>query len=209
MRISSEAKCRLCRREGHKLFLKGAKCLSAKCPVSTRPYAPGQHGKGGGFKKISNFGRQLRFKQETKRIYGLNEAQLQKYYEAASRMKGSTGDYLVTMLEMRLDSILYRSGAVDSPALARQISSHGHVVVNDHIIKTPSRILQPGDKFAIKPGSQKKKLFTERQAVKVQLPSWLKFDMKTLSGEIVSLPTKEDLEKVNVQSKAIVEFYSR
>ncbi len=209
MRISSEAKCRLCRREGHKLFLKGAKCLSPKCPVTTRPYAPGSHGKDGGFRKLSNFGRQLRFKQETKRIYGLNEAQLQKYYNTASRIKGSTGDYLVTMLEMRLDSILYRSGAVDSPALARQIASHGHVLVNDHVIKTPSRILQPGDKFIIKLSSQKKKLFTERQPAKVQLPSWLKFDTKTLSGEIMGMPTKEDLERVNVQSKAIVEFYSR
>lgn len=209
MRISSAAKCRLCRREGHKLFLKGAKCLSPKCPVAVRPYAPGSHGKDGGFRKLSNFGRQLRFKQEAKRIYGLNEAQLQKYYNEASRMKGSTGDFLVTTLEMRLDSVLYRSGAVDSPALARQIASHGHVMVNDQIIKTPSRILQPGDKFAIKVGSQKKKLFTERPVVKVQLPSWLKFDTKSLSGEILSMPTKEDLEKVNIQSKAIVEFYSR
>lgn len=208
MRISSEAKCRLCRREGHKLFLKGAKCLSPKCAVTTRPYAPGPHSKDR-FKKLSNFGRQLRFKQETKRIYGINEAQLQKYYDAASRIKGSTGDYLVTMLEMRLDSVLYRSGTVDSPALARQIASHGHVLVNDHIIKTPSRILQPGDKFAIKPISQKKKLFAERPTIKVQLPSWLKFDAKTLSGEIVGMPTKEDLERVNVQSKTIVEFYSR
>ena len=207
MRNSSGPKCRLCRREGHKLFLKGERCLSAKCAVTIRPFAPGMHGKDS-TKKLSSFGKQLRSKQSAKRIYGLSETQLQNYYDGASNLKGSTGDHLMTMLELRLDSVLFRSGIVTSPNLARQLASHGHVLVNDQIVKTPSRILVPGDKFAIK-NSVAQKILQGGKTIKVQLPSWLKFDAKTLKGEIVNAPSKEDLAKVNVNIKEIVEFYSR
>lgn len=207
MRTTSGPKCRLCRREGHKLFLKGEKCLSAKCPVTIRPYAPGMHGKDG-FKKMSGFGKQLRAKQEAKRIYGLSETQLQNYFETSSNKDGSTGDFLMGMLELRLDSVIFRSGLVTSPNLARQLASHGHVLVNGHTVKTPSRILVPGDVFTIKSENMQKALQNSK-GLKVQLPSWLKFDSKAMKGEIVSAPSKEDLAKVNVNIKEIVEFYSR
>lgn len=207
MRITSGPKCRLCRREGYKLFLKGAKCLSAKCPVTVRPYAPGMHGKDGN-KKLSEFGKQLRSKQAAKRIYGLSEAQLRNSYDIAASQKGSTGSFLVSILEMRLDSVVFRSGVASSSNFARQIISHGHVKVNGRTVKTASRILTPEDSFEIDLKGLETSVAGQKD-VKVQLPSWLKFDQKTGKGQIVSMPTKEDLEKVNINSKAIVEFYSR
>lgn len=207
MRTSSGPKCRLCRREGHKLFLKGERCLSPKCAVTVRPFAPGMHGKDSA-RKLSSFGKQLRSKQSAKRIYGMSETQLQNYYANAAELKGSTGDHLMGMLELRLDSVLFRSGVVTSPNLARQMASHGHVLVNDRVVKTPSRILVPGDQFSIK-ASVAQKLIQAGKSIKVQLPTWLKFDTKALKGEIVSAPSKEDLAKVNVNIKEIVEFYSR
>lgn len=207
MRTTSGPKCRLCRREGHKLFLKGERCLSPKCAVTVRPFAPGMHGKDSS-KKLSSFGKQLRSKQSAKRIYGMSETQLQNYYAKSSSQKGSTGDHLMGMLELRLDSVLFRAGIVTSPNLARQLANHGHVLVNDQVVKTPSRVLVPGDKFAVK-ASVAQKILQGGKSIKVQLPSWLKFDMKGLKGEIVSAPSKEDLAKVNVNIKEIVEFYSR
>jgi len=207
MRITSGPKCRLCRREGYKLFLKGAKCLSAKCPVSVRPYAPGMHGKDGN-KKLSEYGKQLRAKQAAKRIYGLSEAQLNNYYDNAASQKGSTGSFLVSILEMRLDSVIFRSGMATSPNLARQIISHGHVKVNGKTVKTASRVLTPDDVFEIDMKGLET-IVAGQKDQKVQLPTWLKFDIKTGKGQIVSMPSQEDLDKVNINSKAIVEFYSR
>lgn len=207
MRTTSGPKCRLCRREGYKLFLKGEKCMSAKCPVAVRPFAPGMHGKEGG-RKLSEFGKQLRSKQAAKRIYGLSETQLQNYYDDASSQKGSTGSFLVSMLEMRLDSVVFRSGIASSPNFARQIISHGHVKVNGQRVKTPSRVLNAEDIFEIDIKSLDKALANQKN-VKVQLPGWLKFDMKAGKGQIISQPSQEDLDKVNINSKAIVEFYSR
>lgn len=207
MRITSGPKCRLCRREGYKLFLKGAKCLSAKCPVSVKAYAPGMHGKDGG-KKLSEYGKQLRAKQAAKRIYGLSEIQLNNYYDNAASQRGSTGNFLVSILEMRLDSVIFRSGIASSPNFARQVISHGHVKVNGRAVKTASRILTPDDIFEINMKAVETAVAGQK-ALKVQLPTWLKFDMKTGKGQIISMPSKEDLEKVNINSKAIVEFYSR
>ncbi|MBI4835750.1 MAG: 30S ribosomal protein S4 [Candidatus Abawacabacteria bacterium] len=207
MRTTSGPKCRLCRREGYKLFLKGAKCLSAKCPVTIRPYAPGMHGKEGG-RKLSEYGKQLRFKQSAKRIYGLSEAQLRNAYDTAASQKGSTGNFLVSILEMRLDSVVFRSGIAPSPNFARQIISHGHVKVNGRTVKTASRVLTPEDIFEINLKDLETAI-ADQKTLKVQLPSWLKFDAKTGKGQIISMPSNEDLEKVNINSKAIVEFYSR
>lgn len=181
--------------------------MSAKCPVAVRPFAPGMHGKEGG-RKLSEFGKQLRSKQAAKRIYGLSETQLQNYYDNAANEKGSTGNFLVSMLEMRLDSIIFRSGIAISSSFARQIISHGHVKVNGKTVKTPSRVLNPEDMFEIDTATLATVLAGQKN-VKVQLPGWLKFDVKTGKGQIVSAPSQEDLDKVNINSKAIVEFYSR
>jgi small subunit ribosomal protein S4 len=207
MRITSGPKCRLCRREGYKLFLKGSKCLSAKCPVAIRPFAPGMHGKEGN-RKLSEFGKQLRSKQAAKRIYGLSETQLQNTYDQVASQKGSTGNFLVSILEMRLDSIIFRSGLASSPNFARQIISHGHIKVNGITVRTASRVLTPDDTFEIDIKGLESSIVGQKD-IKVQLPTWLKFDKKSGKGQIISMPSKEDLEKVNINSKAIVEFYSR
>lgn len=153
-----EAKCKLCRREGAKLFLKGDKCYMEKCPFNKRPVAPGQHG--ADRKKVSEYGMQLREKQKTKRIYGVQEGQFRKYYEMADRMKGVTGENMLSLLERRLDNVVFRMGIASSRTLARQIVSHAHLSVNGKTVTIPSYIVKAGDVIVVKENRKGNKYFT-------------------------------------------------
>ena len=195
-------KCRLCRREGMKLYLKGAKCDSEKCPFNKRPQPPGQHGLGRRRKSQSEYGKQLREKQKAKRIYGLLERQFRNYVREALKAKGISGNVLMQKLESRLDNLIYRSGFAVSRAQARQFVRRSLFMVNDREVKTPSQILIPGD--IIKPVSFEK-LHLRQGFV---LPEWLEANVKEKYVKYLRLPTSEDLqERINVQS--IIEFYSR
>ncbi len=199
-------KCRLCRREGEKLFLKGEKCYTEKCPVERRPYAPGMHQ--GKFGKLSQYGIRLREKQKAKRIYGLREEQFRRYVEWAKRVKGVTGDFLLELLERRLDNVIYRAGLATSRDQARQLVTHGHFLVNDHPVNIPSFLVRPGDIITLRPSSAQKpgiKMLMEAKG-RGTVPAWL----ERVDGRIQVLdrPKVEALEhKLNMQ--LIVEFYSR
>lgn len=195
-------KCRLCRREGMKLYLKGAKCDSEKCPFEKRPQAPGQHGIGKRRRTQSEYGTQLREKQKAKRIYGLLERQFRKYVEESLKTKGASGDILMQKLESRLDNLVYRSGLSVSRAQARQLVRRGFFLVNDKEVKTPSQQLKPGD--IIKPVSFEKLHLKEGFV----LPEWISANVKEKYVKYLRLPTPDDLqERIDVQS--IIEFYSR
>lgn len=201
--------CKLCRREGMKLFLKGERCLTPKCSVERRTYAPGQHGQRRA-RKQSEYGLQLREKQKVRRIYGVLERQFRKHYEEAERRSGATGDNLLQLLERRLDNVVYRLGFGDSRAQARQIVRHGHFNVNGRRTDIPSFICKPGDVIAVREGSRKREYFqvVAQQLARRNVPTWLSLDPTALSGRVVSLPEADQLDaKVNAQ--LIVEFYSR
>ncbi len=200
-------KCRQCRREGEKLFLKGDRCESQKCAFLKKNYAPGLHGQG--FKKMTEYARQLREKQKAKRIFGLSEKQFSGYNTKAGAQKELTaGDALMQNLETRIDNVIYRSGMAFSRVQARQFVSHGLCTLNGKKIKTPSIQVKVGDKFAIKNAFQKNEIFAELKKAKVKVPTWIKVNMPTLSGEVMEMPTQKDFEQsINVQP--IIEFYSR
>lgn len=200
--------CRLCRRAGEKLFLKGAKCETPKCPITRRNYPPGQHGPMKGFGKISEYGRQLREKQKAKRIYGIGERQFKLYYEKADQSTGITGDELLKSLEKRLDNVLYRASFTSSRIQARQLVGHGHVFLNGKKVSVPSIQVKVNDKFEIKERSKKIKLFEELKTKKDTSPKWMKVDYKNLTGEILREPDHEDLDK-SVAASLIVEYYSK
>jgi len=196
----TEAKCRLCRREGVKLFLKGKRCESEKCPMNQKVQAPGQHGLSR--KALSEYGRQLREKQKAKRLYGILEKQFRIYVEESLKSKGVSGKILVQKLESRLDNLVYRSGFAVSRAQARQNIRRGLFVVNDKKTTIPSMQIQIGD--IIKPVAFEKISLREG----FMLPEWLEVNLKEKSVKYVRFPTDEDLqERINVQS--IIEFYSR
>lgn len=201
------ADCRLCRREGCKLFLKGDKCYSEKCVVLTRPAAPGQHGTSR--KKMSSYATQLREKQKTKRIYGLCEKQFKKYFEMAERLRGVTGDNMLILLERRLDNVVYRMGIGVSRAQARQIVNHGHITVNGKRVNIPSYLVKAGDIIAIKENKQEKVFFENLKKDKpAGIPSWLEFDNAALSGKVIALPERADID-LTVEEHLIVELYSK
>ena len=203
--------CKLCRREGGKLFLKGDRCSSPKCAFERRPFPGGQHGKAAQFRrKESDYGRQLRAKQKARRVYGVMERQFRRYFAAASQHRGMTGANLLIMLESRLDSVVYRLGFASSRPQARQIVRHGHFDVNGHKVDVPSYLVRPGDVVAVRSGSQQS-VFFRTLAEDLQhraVPEWLARDDVTLSGRVLALPTRGDVS-VDIQEQLIVEYYSR
>ena len=201
-----EAKCRLCRREGGKLFLKGDKCYNGKCPFVKRPAPPGQHGLGR--KKVSEYGQQLREKQKVKRIYGVQEGQFRAYYEKADRMKGITGENMLSLLERRLDNVIFRMGIGVSRAQARQLVNHGHFLVNGRKVNIPSYIVKAGDVVTVKENKTSNKYFEAVKSSKVNTPKWLEFDSEKLQGKILALPAREDIDS-QIAEHMIVELYSK
>ncbi len=202
-----EAKCRLCRREGGKLFLKGDKCYSGKCPFEKRPVAPGVHGMAR--KKVSEYGQQLREKQKVKRIYGVQEGQFRAYYETADKMKGITGANMLSLLERRLDNVIYRMGIGGSRSQARQLVNHGHFTVNGKNVNVPSYRVKAGDIIAVKESKTSNKYFENIKSMKVaNMPKWLEFNPEKLTGKIIALPTREDIDS-QIAEHMIVELYSK
>lgn len=200
--------CRLCRREGVKLFLKGDRCETAKCAIEKRAYLPGQHGQAR--KKFSEYGVQLREKQKVKRFYGVLEKQFRLYFAAADRKKGVTGENLLQSLELRLDNVVYRMGLGSSRAAARQLVRHNHFTVNGKRVNIPSYILKQGDVIApsqSKLGKAPIKTALEKMKNKT-LPHWLSYDLESKQGLVQSLPTREDVG-IPVEEQLIVELYSR
>ena len=203
----TESKCRLCRREGAKLFLKGERCFKGSCAFEKRPVAPGQHGMAR--KKISEYGLQLREKQKCKRIYGVLEGQFRKYYEQADRMKGITGSNMLALLERRLDNVIYRMGIGSSRSQARQLVTHGHFTVNGKNVNIASYIVKAGDEIAVKENKKDNKYFAEIKQMKVgNMPAWLEFNPETLTGKVLSIPTREEID-VSIKEHMIVELYSK
>jgi small subunit ribosomal protein S4 len=204
-----DAVCRLCRREGMKLFLKGAKCFSDKCPIERRNYAPGQHGKDRKA-KVVGYGLQLREKQKAKRIYFTQEKQFRKYFEEAARSKGHTGERLLQQLERRLDNLVYRMGFAAARRQARQLVRHGHIEVNGRKVNIPSYQVNPGDEVAVREGSRKLPVieqaleFTSHQPA----PAWLEVDRDARKGRMTALPTRSDIN-LPVNEQLIVELYSK
>ncbi len=201
--------CRLCRREGIKLFLKGTKCFSDKCPIEKRNFAPGQHGKDRKA-KIVGYGLQLREKQKTKRIYFAQEGQFRNYFEKAARSKGVTGWMLLQQLERRLDNVVYRLGFGISRRQARQLVRHGHVQVNGRKVNIPSYEVNVGEEIAIREGSNKLAILEQAKefASHQGAPTWLEISRDTYSGRVLSLPTREEI-KLPVNEQLIVELYSK
>lgn len=204
----TDAVCRLCRREGQKLFLKGDRCYTDKCAVARRSYAPGQHGQKRA--KVSEYGTQLREKQKAKRYYGVLESQFEGYFELASKRKGQTGENLLSILESRLDNVVYRLGFAMSRAEARQLVRHGHFTVNGKKVNIPSYLVKPGEVIAIKESSkslEKIKSVVEANSFR-QPPKWLDYDRNTMVAKVVALPAKEDID-LPIQEHLIVELYSK
>ncbi len=200
--------CRMCRREGVKLFLKGDRCYTDKCAVGRRSYAPGQHGQGR--KKQSEYGLQLREKQKAKRYYGVLESQFAKYYEMASKKRGVTGENLLQILESRLDNVAYRLGFALSRPEARQLVTHGHFTVNGRRVNIPSFLVKEGDVIAVcdkSKSSAKMKAVLENTATKV-VPKWLELDRENHVAKVVSLAAREDID-LPIQETLIVELYSK
>lgn len=203
----TDAKCRICRREGLKLFLKGDRCNTEKCALERRAYAPGQHGQGRG--KKSDYGIQLREKQKVKRTYGLLERQFRNLFEKAERMKGVTGENLLQLLERRLDNVVFRMGLASSRNEARQIVLHRHIRVNGRTVSIPSYITKAGQEIAVAQGSREH----GRMKIAAETPlkgqcRWIEVDRKELKGKIVMLPAREDVD-LPVQESLIVELYSK
>lgn len=208
----TEAVCKLCRREGEKLFLKGERCNSSKCAIDRRNYPPGQHGQRQKFRrKMSDFGVQLREKQKARRIYGVLERQFRKYFEEAQKHIGLTGEVLLQLLERRLDNVVYRMRFGDSRAQARQLVSHGHFQVNGRRTNVPSYLVRPGDIISVRPGSRRKTYFkTLSEKLEHTRPAvdWLEIDIDALEGRVLSLPGREDID-TSINEQLIIEYYSR
>lgn len=204
--------CKLCRREGEKLFLKGSRCLTPKCSFERRAYPPGQHGREGQFRRgrASEYLLQLREKQKARRIYGIMERQFSNYFRQATRRPGLTGSNLLIMLESRLDNVVYRLGFASSRAHARQIVSHGHVMLNGRKTDVSSALVAVGDIVSVRPESVQRPYFKElRQNIDDrQVPRWLSLDTGNLSGTVLNLPVREDID-MSLNEQLIVEYYSR
>ncbi|MBP6440984.1 MAG: 30S ribosomal protein S4 [Caldilineaceae bacterium] len=208
----TDSVCKLCRREGMKLFLKGERCLSPKCAMERRAFPPGIHGKKQTFKrKTSDYGVQLREKQKARRIYGVMERQFRRYFEEANRTTGLTGINLLSMLERRLDNVVYRLGFADSRAQARQIVRHGHFEVNGRKTDIPSFQVSIGDVISVRQSAVSKTYFKDRAQLMqgtARVPNWLRLNMAGMNAEIVANPAREDTE-ISLNEQLIVEYYSR
>jgi len=204
------AVCKLCRREGDKLFLKGARCQTAKCAFEKKGYPPGQHGKTRRVRKSSDYGLQLREKQKIKRYYGLLESQFRENFEKANRKKGITSENLLKMLECRLDNIIFRIGFAPSRATARQLVRHRHFTVNDKLVDIPSYQVQPGDVVQVRENSRKMDVFHDsmRRIKEGRQMPWLSLDKAKLSGTYVEVPTRADIP-VTFNENLVVELYSK
>ncbi len=204
--------CKLCRREGEKLFLKGERCFSPKCAIDRRSYPPGQHGKDAQWRRsrTSDFGSQLRAKQKAKRVYGVLEKQFRKYYKQALKTRGLTGLTLLQILESRFDNVVYRLGFASSRAQARQLVNHGHFLVNGRRTNVPSMQIKPGDEIEIREGSRNKTLVKDLFAVAEDrsVPEWVTRDVKKMTGGIKRLPERSEID-ANLNEQLIVGYYSR
>jgi len=204
----TEAKCRLCRREGEKLMLKGARCISSKCAIDRRNFPPGQHGQGR--IKVSIYGQQLREKQKTKRIYGVLERQFRRYFAIADHYRGVTGTVLLQLLERRLDNIIYRLGIGGSRAHARQVVCHGHIRINGRRVDIPSYLVRVGEEITIAEDYRANKdvaASLEDANRRVRL-TWLDWNPESFTGRVLSIPSREDIP-VTVKEQLIVELYSK
>ena len=200
------ADCKICRREGCKLFLKGERCLTKKCSFERRPNVPGVHG--AARKKITEYGLQLREKQKVKRAYGLQEKQFRGYYEKASTMRGKVGENMLSLLERRLDNVVYRMGIGASRKESRQIVNHGHITVNGKTVNIPSYLVKVDDVIAVKENKKELPMFKELKDVKVVMPKWLEFNTEKLTGKINAMPQRDDID-LNIREHLIVELYSK
>lgn len=204
--------CRLCRREGEKLFLKGERCFTPKCAFERRGYAPGQHGKSSQFqrRRESDYNRQLRAKQKARRIYGIFERQFRRYYEVSLQRRGLTGLNLLQILESRLDNVVFRLGYASSRAQARLLVTHGHFVVNGRRTDVPSMLVAVDDVVAVRDESRQRNYFKELVDIAGErnVPAWLDRDLKNLSGKVIRLPERTEIDG-NLQEQLIVEYYSR
>lgn len=202
----------MCRREGEKLFLKGARCLSPKCALERREYPPGAHGQDSVWRRrrASDYSRQLREKQKARRIYGVMERQFRRYFRLAQRRSGLTGINLLIILESRLDNIVYRLGFADSRSQARQLVTHGHFDLNGRRTNIPSAVARAGDVLSVRKESRRTPYFRaiDQQLDDRQVPRWLSLDVDALSGQVVQMPSREDID-VSLNEQLIVEYYSR
>lgn len=204
-----DGKCRQCRREGIRLYLKGDRCYTDKCAIERRAYAPGEHGQNRRL-KVSPYAQQLREKQKARRIYGVMERQFRKYFAWAERKKGVTGEILLQLLETRLDNVLYRLGIAPSRNAARQLVRHGHVQVNGRKVTIPSFGLRPGDQVAVAAKSRENAFIKETVANRrrTEMQEWLEFDEKAMTGRLLQFPSREQIP-VPLQEQLIVELYSK
>ncbi|HBF8836329.1 TPA: 30S ribosomal protein S4 [Clostridioides difficile] len=201
------ASCRQCRREGMKLFLKGDRCYTDKCAIVKRNYAPGQHGQGR--KKVSNYGLQLREKQKVKRIYGVLETQFRNLYERAENMPGKAGENLLSLLERRLDNVVYRMGLASSRKEARQLVTHGHFTLNGNKVDIPSLIVKVGDVIEVKEKSRSSAKFKNLVEVNSRIaPKWLEDNVEGMTAKVVGVPTREDID-LEIAEHLIIELYSK
>ena len=202
----TDANCKLCRREGQKLFLKGERCYSSKCAIERRNYAPGQHGQAR--KKQSDYGNQLREKQKAKRFYGMQETQFRNLFEKAAKRQGKTGENLLILLETRLDNAVFRLGFAASRKEARQLVTHGHFTVNGKKADIPSMELKAGDVIAVKEKSQKSPKFKKIKEMSITVPAWMEVNIDKLEGKIVAMPRREEID-TPIAEHLIVELYSK
>lgn len=202
----TDANCKLCRREGQKLFLKGERCYSSKCAIERRNYAPGQHGQAR--KKQSEYGLQLREKQKAKRFYGVPETQFRNLFEKAAKKQGKTGENLMIFLETRLDNVVFRLGFAASRKEARQLVTHGHFTINGKKADIPSMEVKAGDVIKVKERSVSSPKFKEIKEMSITVPSWMTVDVDKLEGKVVAMPRREDIDTPIVEH-LIVELYSK
>ena len=203
----TDSSCRLCRREGEKLFLKGDRCYTGKCAVSRRAYAPGQHGQGR--KKLSDYGVHLREKQKVRRYYGVLEGQFRKYFVMANKKQGVTGENFLSILESRLDNVIYRIGLASSRKEARQLVNHGHFTINGKKVNIPSYLVKVGEVISVREKSRdSSKIKDLKEGAGRAVPKWLDMDRNTLTAKVVSMASREDID-LPIQEHLIVEFYSK
>ena len=202
----TDANCKLCRREGQKLFLKGERCYSSKCAIERRNYAPGQHGQAR--KKQSEYGTQLREKQIAKRFYGVQETQFRNLYAKAEKKHGKTGENLMILLETRLDNVVFRLGFASSRKEARQLVTHGHFTVNGKKADIPSMEVKAGDVIAVKEKSQSSPKFKEVKEMAITVPAWMTVDVEKLEGKVIAVPRREEID-TPIAEHLIVELYSK
>ena len=205
-----EPSCKLCRREGRKLFLKGERCLSDKCAIERRGYPPGMHGRQSRFQRESDYGEQLRQKQAAKRIYGVRESQFRRYYELAERSRGRTGAALMGVLERRMDNVVYRLGFADSRAQARQLVVHGHFDLNGRKLDVPSALVDVGDEISVRESSRNNGYFSGLTEILEHrsVPEWLSLDAANMRGTVLNLPARDQID-TPIEEQLIVEYYSR